>query len=120
MIKQTDLQENDSKVVIFGREYNIRSMADPAYTKKLADYVDKKMAEVDQQTHSPNVLGVSILTLLHLANELFKVSGESQDLKRQINQRVGKLLDLVSEPGESFLENSIQENPQTGAFAQAE
>lgn len=114
MIKETEsAKEKDTKVTIFGREYHIRSPEDPDYTRKLAEFVDKKMAEVDKATHSPDVLGVSILTLLHLANELFKVWGENQELKRLVNQRIGNLLELVSEEMDPILEDPLEGKPQS-------
>ena len=37
---------NQVKISIFGQEYSVKAPADPDYIKKIAQYLDEKMREV--------------------------------------------------------------------------
>ena len=42
----TEKDGNHIKITIFGQEYSVKAPADPTYIKKIAEYVDTKMREV--------------------------------------------------------------------------
>ena len=39
-------ESNQVKISIFGQEYSVKAPADEAYIKKIAEYLDEKMREV--------------------------------------------------------------------------
>ena len=59
-------------VTIFGQSYALRSDQDPEYVRKLADYVDRKMREVAERTHTAETLKIAILATLNITDELFR------------------------------------------------
>lgn len=66
------------EIEIFGKTYQVRGQKDPEYTQRLAAYVDEQMREVAERTPpSASPLQIAVLTLLHVANELFE-AGEGQ------------------------------------------
>lgn len=95
---------NILKVNIYGTEYPIKGSADIEYIKKVAQYVDSKMREVNKNISIDSSLKVSILAALNITDELFRVKEVKSDVVSDINtdKRIRKLnLDI-----ETCLENS--------------
>ena len=63
---------NILKVNIYGTEYPIKGTTDVEYIKKVAQYVDSKMREVNKNISIDSSLKVSILAALNITDELFK------------------------------------------------
>ena len=63
---------NILKVNIYGTEYPIKGNTDVEYIKKVAQYVDSKMREVNKNISIDSSLKVSILTALNITDELFR------------------------------------------------
>jgi cell division protein ZapA len=74
------------KVNIFGTEYPIKSDADTdvEYVRRVAQYVDHKMREVDQSTSVKTSLKVAILAALNITDELFQERAQAAELKARI------------------------------------
>ena len=63
---------NILKVNIYGTEYPIKGTTDVEYIKRVAQYVDGKMREVNKTISIDSSLKVSILAALNITDELFK------------------------------------------------
>ena len=66
---------NQIKITIFGQEYSVKAPADPTYIKKIAEYVDTKMREVQagfSSTQSSN--RIAILSAMNITDELFETT----------------------------------------------
>ena len=64
MSNTMDSNDNFVKVTIYGQEYTIKAPADASYIKNIAEYVDKKMREVQEELSTPQVPAkVAILVL---------------------------------------------------------
>ena len=63
---------NILKVNIYGTEYPIKGTTDVEYIKRVAQYVDGKMREVNKNISIDSSLKVSILAALNITDELFK------------------------------------------------
>jgi len=63
---------NILKVNIYGAEYPIKGNTDIEYIKKVAQYVDHKMREVNKNISIDSSLKVSILAALNITDELFR------------------------------------------------
>ena len=61
-----------TKVRILNQLYSIRSDDDPAYVRRLAEFVDEKLKQVSEATPSVDTLKVAILAALNIADELFR------------------------------------------------
>ena len=44
------------QISIFGQEYSVKAPADASYIKKIAEYLDSKMREVQEVFQTPNHL----------------------------------------------------------------
>ena len=93
------------KINIYGTEYPIRSDADsdPEYIRKVADYVDKKMKEIDDATGAKSPLKIAILAALNITDELFQERTSKQNIVSHMSGKIQNLSDsldkqLVSDP----------------------
>lgn len=85
----------DTKVEIFGQSYMIRGEADSEYTRKLAEYVDKKMREVGTSASSISSLNAAILAALNITNELFEIRERQQVESNMVDEKATALLTLL-------------------------
>ncbi len=90
---------NVVKVTIFGSEYAIRGDTDAEYIRRVAQYVDAKMKEVDESTSVKSSLKVAILAALNIADELFRERAEKKELQvayeRKLQLLASKLDDYL-------------------------
>lgn len=82
------------EVYILGQRYNIKGDAPEEHIRKLASYVDNKLKEI--YTSSPNITPVkaSILTALDIADELFKLKNEQEEMTKYIEEKTNTLTAL--------------------------
>lgn len=82
-------------VVILGEQYTIRAAEDPAYVRKVAQYVDAKLAEVVSGSPSLPSNRAIVLASLNIADELFKAEAERERSEALVAARLGELSDLL-------------------------
>ncbi|MFQ5865104.1 MAG: cell division protein ZapA [bacterium] len=92
--------ESDSgilKINIYGTEYPIKGdvETDTEYIKKVAEYVDRKMREIDQNTLAKSSLKVAILAALNITDELFREREEKESMLTNVGDKVKNLSDLL-------------------------
>jgi len=85
------------KINIYGTEYPIKSdsNADTEYILKVADYVDQKMREIDQNTQSKSSLKIAILAALNIADELFQE--KQKEIVKVDNEKTGARIKYLFE-----------------------
>ncbi len=66
-------------VSIYGEDYPISGVSDPAYISRIADYVDTKMREAAQNSRVVARDKVAILAAMSIASELH---GEKENLQQ--------------------------------------
>ncbi len=87
--------KNVLSVRIYGAEYSIRGQADANYIKAIAEYVDKKMRDVNTNVRVDSSLKVAILASLNITDELFKERAEKEQLRTQLEDKIKKLNALI-------------------------
>ena len=93
-----DNSENFVKVTIYGQEYTIKAPADASYIKNIAEYVDGKMREVQEELATPQVPAkVSILAAMNIADELFAEKLDRDQIKGDVDSKVSSLIEIVEE-----------------------
>ena len=68
-----------------GRNYTLVSGDPPAYVKRVAAYVDRKLSETEAVTNLPSGQA-AVLTCFNLAEDLLKAQDENTMLRRQMEQ----------------------------------
>ena len=95
-------EENQIKITIFGQEYSVKAPADPTYIKKIAEYVDTKMREVQSgfsSTQSSN--RIAILSAMNITDELFSYKKEKQKFVDKVEAKTRAITE--------FIDNRIEE-----------
>ncbi len=83
-----------TEVYILGQKYTIKGDAPEEYIRELAAYVDRKLKEV--YNASPNITPVkaSILAALDIADELFKMKTQQEEITKHIEEKAATLASL--------------------------
>ncbi len=89
--------ENKVVVRIFGDEYPITGVDDPAYISKVADLVDSRMQDVARQSRSNARDKIAILTALSLASELLEQSDKLQQVAGESESSLDNMLAKLDE-----------------------
>ena len=89
---------NQIKITIFGQEYSVKAPADPTYIKKIAEYVDTKMREVQSgfsSTQSSN--RIAILSAMNITDELFNARKKGDTDDSEIEEKISSLIELIDD-----------------------
>jgi cell division protein ZapA (FtsZ GTPase activity inhibitor) len=79
-----------SSIKILGKEYRIRSDADPEHIEEVAAFVDKTLREV--QRNIPDTQDAAILAALNFASDLLRIRAAGNVAEPE---RIQALIDLV-------------------------
>ena len=91
-------ESNQVQISIFGQEYSVKAPADPDYIKKIAEYLDEKMREVQSGfSTTQSSTRIAILAGMNITDELFnsRQSGDSENT--QAEQKISSLIELIEE-----------------------
>ena len=91
------MSPNQVKVNIFGSEYVLKAEGNHEYIKNIANYVDKKMRDVDKSQKINASVKVAILAALNIADELFQEKEYRDRLLDQINEDSRNLNRMMEE-----------------------
>ncbi len=83
------------EVQILGQNYSIKTDEEEAYVKALAKYVDERLKEI--YSVAPNVghVKAAIMTAFGIADELFKLRTEQENLDKMIEEKTKILSGLL-------------------------
>jgi len=91
-------QGNLVRVTIYGQEYTVKAPADASYIKNIAEFVDQKMREVQEELATPQVPAkVAILAAMNISDELFSIRQKNESLTDHVGQKLSSLIELVDE-----------------------
>jgi cell division protein ZapA len=68
--EDAEKEARTTTVKVFGIEYDISGPEDPAYTRRVAEYVDRKMREIAQQSRVLDQSKLAVLVAMDVADEL--------------------------------------------------
>ena len=93
-----DKQKSLVRVSIFGHEYTVKAPANPEYIKEVAEYVSKRMKEVEKGLASDQSISrIAILTAMNIADELFSKKTSSTINTVDIEDRIQSLVEYIDE-----------------------
>ena len=89
---------NQIKITIFGQEYSVKAPADPTYIKKIAEYVDTKMREVQSGFSSTQSSSrIAILSAMNITDELFNAKKQGDSDSNEVEEKITSLIELIDE-----------------------
>jgi cell division protein ZapA (FtsZ GTPase activity inhibitor) len=74
------------RVFIYGDEYSVKGDVDIETTKRVAEYVDRKMMEFQRNIASRDKLKTAVLSALNIAGELFEYKSRLESAQRQLDE----------------------------------
>ena len=91
-------ENNQVKISIFGQEYSVKAPADPDYIKKIAQYLDEKMREVQSGFSSTqSSTRIAILAGMNITDELFTAKQSGEVDSSDAEQKISSLIELIDD-----------------------
>tara|TARA_B100000073_G_C23715569_1_gene565802 strand:- start:1017 stop:1307 length:291 start_codon:yes stop_codon:yes gene_type:complete len=89
---------NAVQISIFGQEYSVKAPADPNYIKKIAEYLDEKMREVQSGFNTTqSSTRIAILAGMNIVDELFAAKKDGDVASGEIEEKVSSLIELIDD-----------------------
>ena len=88
----TNSAENKVTVNIYGEEYPITGVSDPAYISRIADYVDLRMKEIATSSRVAARDKVAILAAMSIASEFYDNNDSKDELQVQYSSKIDNLI----------------------------
>ena len=85
------------KVQVLGQIYSIKTDEDEVYIKSLAEYVDGKLKEIYSVVPNINQTKATVMAAFGIADELFKLRMEQENLDKLIEEKTNILSGLLLE-----------------------
>ena len=79
------MEKQKITVTVAGEHYTLLSGDPPAFVKRVAAFVDRKLSETEAVTNLPSGQA-AVLTCFNLAEDLLKAQDENTLLRRQMEQ----------------------------------
>ncbi|MBQ7636744.1 MAG: cell division protein ZapA [Lachnospiraceae bacterium] len=92
-------KKNDAQVIINGKNYNIAGYENVEYLHKIADYINKKQAELKAENGN-NIINDSernILMMINIADDYLKLREREKDMSYGYDDRQKEAADLKRE-----------------------
>tara|TARA_A100001011_G_C13845698_1_gene648821 strand:+ start:78 stop:368 length:291 start_codon:yes stop_codon:yes gene_type:complete len=91
-------ENNTVQISIFGQEYSVKAPADPTYIKKIAEYLDEKMREVQSGFNTTqSSTRIAILAGMNIVDELFAAKKNGDVVSGEVEEKVTSLIELIDE-----------------------
>lgn len=91
-------ENNLIRLTIFGEEYTVKSKAEEAYLRSIAKYVDRHMREISENLpQSQPTLRITVLAAMNIADELFELREEADELKQTYDLKTTELTNVIDE-----------------------
>ena len=89
---------NQVQISIFGQEYSVRAPADPDYIKKIGEYLDGKMREIQAGfSTTQSSTRIAILAAMNITDELFNARQNLDSDQTDVDQKISSLIELIDE-----------------------
>ncbi len=82
-------------VKILGQRYKVRSDEGEEYINGLAEYVNNQIGEVQKTTKTVATHNLAILAAMNIADNLFKAKEREDQIKKEVRERVRRILKLI-------------------------
>jgi cell division protein ZapA len=83
------------EVTLLNQKFQLKSESDEKYVQRVADFVNKKLFDIQEKTKSVSSLNVALLAALNIADDLFRIKGDGKDKIQQARGKVKEALHLI-------------------------
>ncbi len=88
-----------TEVEIYGERYTLRATDEPAYLRRVAEYVDGKFHDVVKESPALNPAKVAVMASLNIADELFKRDEQARRSEQEVLARIDEIFQLLHRGG---------------------
>ena len=89
-------ESNQVQISIFGQEYSVKAPADPDYIKKIAEYLDDKMREVQSGfSTTQSSTRIALLAGMNITDEYFTARQSDESDSSEAEQKISSLIELI-------------------------
>jgi len=89
---------NQVQISIFGQEYSVKAPADPDYIKKIGEYLDAKMREVQAGfSTTQSSTRIAILAAMNITDELFATRRSEESGETVFEDKITSLIELIDD-----------------------
>ncbi len=94
----TDDQDNLARVSIFGHEYTVKAQADETYIADVAQYVDQKMREIEEELpSSQSTTRIAILAAMSVTDDYFSEKRQRNQIVSEVEEKASSLVEFIDE-----------------------
>lgn len=79
------------------QKFNLKSDSDKKYVDRVADYVNKKIFNIQDKTHSVSSLNVALLAALNIADDFFKIKEGRKGNTDEARAKVREIINLIDQ-----------------------
>ena len=91
-------ESNQVQISIFGQEYSVKAPADPDYIKKIAEYLDGKMREVQSGfSTTQSSTRTAILAGMNITDEYFTARHSDESGSSEAEEKISSLIELIDD-----------------------
>jgi cell division protein ZapA len=77
------------------QKFSLKSEADEKHVQKVADYVNRKIFEIQEKTRSVSSLNVALLAALNIADDYFKTQGSKVGKNTEAKSKIKEIINLI-------------------------
>ncbi|MDL1873176.1 cell division protein ZapA [Deltaproteobacteria bacterium PRO3] len=83
------------EVVLLNQKFQLKSESDEKYVQRVADYVNKKLFDIQEKTKSVSSLNVALLAALNIADDFFRIKTTDKGKVGEARAKVREILGLI-------------------------
>lgn len=83
------------EVSIMGQKFMVRSESDDQYVVDVANFVNKKIADIISKTKSVPSLNVVLLAAMNIADEFFKYKNKKDQTFQQVEKKIAQMIEFI-------------------------
>lgn len=86
------------EVQLLNQKFQLKTDSDEWYVKKVSDFVNQKLFDVQEKTKSVSSLNVALLAALNIADDLFKQKGKKKKVSNpKAKKKLGEIIQFIDE-----------------------
>jgi len=80
---------------VIGQEFSVLSDKGDEYVSKIVQHINERAKEIGDASEDVTTSDIAILVALNIAEELFRVRGEKEDLRSRFEDEIGELISYI-------------------------
>lgn len=83
------------EVSILNQKFVLKSDADERYVQKVADYLNKKLHDIMNNSKSVSTLNVALLAALNVTDDFFRIREKNKESHVSLEQKLKELVTFI-------------------------